>query len=872
ALTVVQSGPTNEIQNLREANEIRMVFSEPMVVLGRIPDPVTAPFVTSRPAIQGTFRWSGTTILIFTPDPTRKLPNATQYDVTVDTSAVAVSGRRLAAPYRFTFTTPTVKLLGLDWYRKNKRYDGPMVLALRFNQPVRAADVVAHTSLRFEPHEFATPILSDDGQARLRSNDPQAITRFQAKVTAAMNAASSASTLKFAAATNWDTTRFKASPDLVVLEVADSVPPDSWVHVELDATLPAVEGRAVPGDVQSRRVEAEPTFFVNGVHCHTECAPDEWNPIELRGQIDLTMIQKFISVRNVTKPSPQPIVGVAKAAERHDWEFDTPSVFSLEDAGYDRQPANSRYVVRLDANLTANDGQQLGYTWVDIVENWHERAFTSFGDGHGVWEADGGTALPFYSRNFKDVTQWSSRISRDQLMPTILSLLPDFTRVPSGDGLHRALRLTQDKIESQGLDLARALGPGRKGLVWAGVSEGDPIDHSKRMRGARERATVVQVTNLGITVKDSPQNTLVFVTRLDTGAPVPGARVSLIDRSNTVRWEATTGADGAAMAPGSPRSRFWEFEFIVVAEKDGDTAYLGSDWHQGIGPYDFGYGLNLREAQPVLRGSVFTDRGVYRLGEEVHLKTILRADTPTGVKLLTPGTLVDVSTRDSQNKEIDQRAVKGGGWSSAERTLKLPSDGALGNYRITARRQVEPRKPDSDHDSFYDFGRAPDVNGTFLVAAYRRPDFRVDAALTGNARIAGATLTGTVTAKYLFGSSMGNRKVTWHGTRSRMCSAPQSIYEHFTDARFVFAGDCDGSLGQEDVASAETVLDGNGQFSTTMATDIAQGRPYSYTFEADVEDLSRQHIAGRATVIVHPAPWYIGVLAPSFFVDQRTGF
>ena len=104
-----------------------------------------------------------------------------------------------------------------------------------------------------------------------------------------------------------------------------------------------------------------------------------------------------------------------------------------------------------------------------------------------------------------------------------------------------------------------------------------------------------------------------------------------------------------------------------------------------------------------------------------------------------------------------------------------------------------------------------------------------------------------------------------------MCSAPDSIREHFTDARFVFAGDCDGSMGHEEVGSAETVLDGNGQFTATMATDVAQGRPYQYTFEADVEDLSRQHIAGRATVIVHPAPWYIGVLAPSFFVDQRAG-
>src|SRR5712671_3714576 len=99
ALAVVQTGPTHEIASLREANEIRIVFSEPMVVLGRIPDPVTAPFVTIRPAIAGTFRWSGTTILIFTPDPSHKLPNATQYDVTVDTSAVAVSGRRLATPH-----------------------------------------------------------------------------------------------------------------------------------------------------------------------------------------------------------------------------------------------------------------------------------------------------------------------------------------------------------------------------------------------------------------------------------------------------------------------------------------------------------------------------------------------------------------------------------------------------------------------------------------------------------------------------------------------------------------------------------------------------------------------------------------------------
>src|ERR1043165_3750558 len=68
-LSVVSFGPRGEVAALAEANEIRIVFSEPMVTLGRIPARVTAPFVRITPAIQGTFRWSGTTILIFTPDP-----------------------------------------------------------------------------------------------------------------------------------------------------------------------------------------------------------------------------------------------------------------------------------------------------------------------------------------------------------------------------------------------------------------------------------------------------------------------------------------------------------------------------------------------------------------------------------------------------------------------------------------------------------------------------------------------------------------------------------------------------------------------------------------------------------------------------------
>src|SRR5579862_8852390 len=110
-LAVVSAQPTGEIANLAQAAEIRVRFSEAMVPIGRIPDEVRAPFFVVRPAIAGTFRWAGPTILVFTPDPKAALPYATRYDVTISTDAAAVSGRRLARPYTFFFTTPTVRLL-----------------------------------------------------------------------------------------------------------------------------------------------------------------------------------------------------------------------------------------------------------------------------------------------------------------------------------------------------------------------------------------------------------------------------------------------------------------------------------------------------------------------------------------------------------------------------------------------------------------------------------------------------------------------------------------------------------------------------------------------------------------------------------------
>src|SRR5262249_45098617 len=118
-LRVVSTGPGGEIASVDEASEIRVVFSEPMVTLGRAPRVKPASFART-PVVGGPYRGPATPIL-FSPPPKRR-PPAPRYAVTTAAGATAGSGRKLAEPVTFSFTTPTVKLLQTNWYRPGGRF------------------------------------------------------------------------------------------------------------------------------------------------------------------------------------------------------------------------------------------------------------------------------------------------------------------------------------------------------------------------------------------------------------------------------------------------------------------------------------------------------------------------------------------------------------------------------------------------------------------------------------------------------------------------------------------------------------------------------------------------------------------------------
>ena len=188
-----------------------------------------------------------------------------------------------------------------------------------------------------------------------------------------------------------------------------------------------------------------------------------------------------------------------------------------------------------------------------------------------------------------------------------------------------------------------------------------------------------------------------------------GAKVSIVNRDNSMHWTRHDRRRRRRDRPGHPVSRAplhgeddyaeWQQpDFVVIAEKDGDVAYVGSDWNEGIEPWDFGVHVQPRRSRAdAARHGVQRSRRL-----PARRRSALQGDppqnTPSGIRLLRRGTPVFITLRDSQNRVVDERTVKVNAWSSAEWTMTLPAEGALGNYSVRAMLESDRPKPKAPED------------------------------------------------------------------------------------------------------------------------------------------------------------------------------
>ncbi|MBL9133111.1 MAG: hypothetical protein JNG86_18015, partial [Verrucomicrobiaceae bacterium] len=183
------------------------------------------------------------------------------------------------------------------------------------------------------------------------------------------------------------------------------------------------------------------------------------------------------------------------------------------------------------------------------------------------------------------------------------------------------------------------------------INEGEPV---KRF---------VLVTDLGLLVKQNADGSRdVFVQSVQNGGPVNDARVIIVAKNGEYLAEATT-VDGHAHFDDVSKLKREKQPVAILARLGNDLAFIPFERvDRALDFSRFDTEGVLASEKERLDAFVFTERGVYRPGDTVHVGAIVRrldwGGTLTGLP-------VEIEVTDAQDREID-----------TER-LSLPQDGYL---------------------------------------------------------------------------------------------------------------------------------------------------------------------------------------------------
>jgi len=188
--------------------------------------------------------------------------------------------------------------------------------------------------------------------------------------------------------------------------------------------------------------------------------------------------------------------------------------------------------------------------------------------------------------------------------------------------------LAPGKAQYTALDLTKYLkdgGDGKRGLFLVKVQ---PYDSANKRPTGNPDTRLIVLTDLGLLVKqgvDGSQD--VFVQSIATGAPVASATVQVIGKNGLPVLSQDTDAEGHARFPSLKDFNREQTPVLYVAKKGGDLSFLPrerGDRMLDVSRFDVGGVSNSTQADK-LQAFLFSDRGIYRPGEEFKIGMIVRA-------------------------------------------------------------------------------------------------------------------------------------------------------------------------------------------------------------------------------------------------------
>ena len=406
--------------------------------------------------------------------------------------------------------------------------------------------------------------------------------------------------------------------------------------------------------------------------------------------------------------------------------------------------------------------------------------------------------------------------------------------------------------ETTSISVVPADGGATNGIYLVAIRNGDKPRHDiscweeGRDYANPNRYRVVCLTDLGLSVRQSGDETGVWVTSFTTGHPVAGCKVDVFSTANIKVAEGVTDTNGwcvvRRVAKGSP--------FVVVATSPAgaDMSFLALRSSMEV---DETFPEGAREAYLATNACsafVWTERGIYRHGEPIFLHALLR----------------DGTTRAPKPFPVDVVLVNPSGDTWRRRTLIPDENGALSCDAFSV-------PADQPSGTWTINVRLPGKDGqrlgqrTVKIEEFAPPQIRVSVTPTTN--VAPQQFAFTVKAEHLYGGP----------AKSLGCEGAVV----FEDVPFEPTGWKGFTFGNDDLGLKPSfrklerqTLDDQG--ATTFAANILPdaGRPKAAvraTGQGVVFEDGGRPATARAITTCHFYPYYIGTTLPVWLHKPANG-
>ncbi|MCP5099689.1 MAG: hypothetical protein GY943_29400 [Chloroflexi bacterium] len=361
------------------------------------------------------------------------------------------------------------------------------------------------------------------------------------------------------------------------------------------------------------------------------------------------------------------------------------------------------------------------------------------------------------------------------------------------------------------------------------------------------------VADTNVVVKEMFDGVHVWVTDLGSGTPAPSRGVTLYNEQGVQMATAVTDNNGFATFNSQPLNSYLEGVTVVTGSPGLAGFGIGSSgWNTGVGAWQFGIPATTSDQADTF-AYIYTDRPIYRPGDTIYFKGIVR-DANYGRYNLPAAQTLELNlyqstfSNEQALNELIPVDVRPNG--TFDGSFVIPDAAGLGRYELAV--------PLLDYTA----------TRSFSVAEYRRPEFLVNVVSEQPELLRGEAVDVVVEAAYFFGGAASDLEVDWTIYETGYQPAVSGPYYAFGDAGDyfyadpgIFFGGGGGGLGNF-ILNGTGTTDRNGRLTITLPADLLddiEAGSRTINVEANINDLSNFPVTGRTSVTFHAAEAYVGV-------------